>query len=421
MKIAAMVLGILGGLAGLGGAVFALFIGGLGSAFGAQGAGLVSNLGFFAIPLSILGVVGGAMASAKPALAGKLMIASAVGGFIAIFFAYMIAAILLIIAGILAIMEGKKECVSVVKETKDDLTIETRPSIIVPWYKKKWVMVSSAVFGILIVIGTVGAIAGKGQESNKKQPIDKYNFTIDVEGTGKIKGIFLSDVGIAVENVSKAKTLGSQYSKKTAQGEFIIVSVVVSNHQKEKVTVDGNMFKLVDGNGREYSHSSEGETALVFSSKQDKTLWLKPINPGLNAIGVVVFDVPAGIADLKLEARGGITGDKGVLPLQVIMADNSNEGQKSAATNSQQNVTNSNNQTKVEEEKKISFMGRIKGEDVRMRSEPSTDSKIIGVFSNKEVIQAIATIKAGGREWYKVKRENGSSGWVAQEFCMPGE
>ena len=86
MKIAAMVLGILGGLAGLGGAIVALFLGGLGSAFGAQGAGLISNLGFFAIPLSILGIVGGAMASAKPALAGKLMIASAVGGFIAIQF-----------------------------------------------------------------------------------------------------------------------------------------------------------------------------------------------------------------------------------------------------------------------------------------------------------------------------------------------
>ena len=421
MKIAAMVLGILGGLAGLGGAIVALFLGGLGSAFGAQGAGLISNLGFFAIPLSILGIVGGAMASAKPALAGKLMIASAVGGFIAIFFAYMIAAILLVIAGILAIMEGKKECVSVVKETKDDLTIETRPSIIVPWYKKKWVMVSSAVFGILIVIGTVGAIAGKGQESNKKQPVDKYNFTINVEGTGKIKGIFLSDVGIAVENVSRAKTLGNQYIKKTAQGEFVIVSLAVSNHQKEKVTVDGNMFKLVDGNGRQYSHSTEGETALALSSKQDKTFTLKPINPGIGVIGSVVFDIPAGITDLKLEARGGITGEKGMLPLQVIMADNSNENQKSAATNLQQNVTNSNNQTKVEAEKKLSFMGRIKGEEVRMRPEPSTDSKIMGVFNNKEIIHVTETINAGGREWYKVTRANGSSGWVAKEFCFPVE
>lgn len=421
MKIAAMVLGILGGLAGLGGAVLALFFGGLGSAFGVQGAGLVSNLGFFAIPLSILGIVGGAMASAKPALAGKLMIASAVGGFISIFLAYMIAAILLIIAGILAIMEGKKEVKSIPSDAKENLTVEESSATILPWYKKKWVMIFSAVFGILIVIGAVGAISGKGQDSNKKQQVDKYNFTANVQGTGKIKGIFLSDVGIAVKNVSRAKTLGNQYIRKTAQGEFVIVSVFVANNQKEKVTVDGNMFKLIDGNGRQYSHSTEAETALELSSKQDKTFTLKAINPGIGVIGSVVFDVPAGLTDLKLEARGGITGDKGTLPLQVIMADNSNENQKSAATNLQQNVTNSNNQTKVEAEKQLSFMGRIKGEEVRMRPEPSTDSKIMGVFNNKEIIHVTETINAGGREWYKVTRASGSSGWVAKEFCVPVE
>ena len=421
MKIAAMVLGIIGGLAGLGGAVMALFFGGLGSAFGAHDAGLISSLGLLALPFSILGVVGGAMASAKPALAGKLMIASAIGGFISISFGYIIAAILLIIAGVLAIIEGKKEVISIPNDAKENLTVEESSSTIMPWYKKKWVMILSAVLGILIVIGTVGAISGKGQDSNKKQNVDKYNFTANVQGTGKIKGIFLSDVGIAVENVSRAKTLGNQYIKKTAQGEFVIVSLAVSNHQKEKVTVDGNMFKLVDGNGRQYSHSTEGETALALSSKQDKTFTLKPINPGIGVIGSVVFDIPAGITDLKLEARGGITGEKGMLPLQVIMADNSNENQKSAATNLQQNVTNSNNQTNVEAEKKLSFMGRIKGEEVRMRPEPSTDSKIMGVFNNKEIIHVTETINAGGREWYKVTRANGSSGWVAKEFCFPVE
>ena len=421
MKIAAMVLGIIGGLAGLGGAVMALFFGGLGSAFGAHDAGLISSLGLLALPFSILGVVGGAMASAKPALAGKLMIASAIGGFISISFGYIIAAILLIIAGILAIIEGKKEVISIPNDAKENLTVEESSSTIMPWYKKKWVMILSAVLGILIVIGTVGAISDKGQDSNKKQNVDKYNFTANIQGTGKIKGIFLSDVGIAVENVSRAKTLGNQYIKKTAQGEFVIVSLAVSNHQKEKVTVDGNMFKLVDGNGRQYSHSTEGETALALSSKQDKTFTLKPINPGIGVIGSVVFDIPAGITDLKLEARGGITGEKGMLPLQVIMADNSNENQKSAATNLQQNVTNSNNQTKVEAEKKLSFMGRIKGEEVRMRPEPSTDSKIMGVFNNKEIIHVTETINAGGREWYKVTRANGSSGWVAKEFCFPVE
>ena len=66
MKIAAMILGIIGGLAGLAGAVFALFLGGIGGAFGAAGAGLIAKLGFLAIPFSILGIVGGALANTRP-------------------------------------------------------------------------------------------------------------------------------------------------------------------------------------------------------------------------------------------------------------------------------------------------------------------------------------------------------------------
>jgi len=44
MRLASLVLGIVGGLFGLGGAVFALFVGGLGAAFGAEGAETVTGL-----------------------------------------------------------------------------------------------------------------------------------------------------------------------------------------------------------------------------------------------------------------------------------------------------------------------------------------------------------------------------------------
>lgn len=422
-----MVLGIIGGVVGLGGALFAMsgfssalfamLKVGLLRAFGMHGAGLISNLGFWAIPLSILGIIGGVMVSIKPVLAGKLMIASAIGGLILIHFGYTIAAILLIIAGILAIMEEKKEFLGIPNNVKDYFTIQTSTASILPWYKKKWVIALSAVFGILIVIGTVGAISGKWPGSNA----DKYDFATNVEGTGKIKGIFVNNVGIAVENVSRAKTLGDKYSRYTAQGEFVIVSIIVSNHQKEIITVDANMFKLLDGAGREYSPSYTSITKLEISSKLYNRFFLTSINPGITTIGFVTFDIPVGITDLKLEVQDSTTDDKGTLPLQVIMADGNTESKKVAAINVQKDTTNNNNQSKEGAEKKISFMGRIKGEEVRMRAEPSTDSKIIGAFNNQEIIHAIATIKAGEREWYKVTRDNGSSGWVAKEFCMLGE
>lgn len=52
------------------------------------------------------------------------------------------------------------------------------------------------------------------------------------------------------------------YMQKKPQGKFIVVSVVVSNEQKDAVTVDASSFKLVDKDGREYSYSTEGQMAI---------------------------------------------------------------------------------------------------------------------------------------------------------------
>jgi hypothetical protein len=58
MRTGALVLGIIAGLAGLVSAVFALFVGGLGDAFDAKGAGTVVGLGWSALVFSLLGLVG---------------------------------------------------------------------------------------------------------------------------------------------------------------------------------------------------------------------------------------------------------------------------------------------------------------------------------------------------------------------------
>jgi len=108
MRTGAMVLGIIGGLAGIAGAFFALLVGGLGKAFGAAEAQTVIGLGWAAIPLSLLGIVGGAMAKAKPTAAGILMLISGIGGFIAISMGYIIAGPLLVIGGVFALI-GRKE------------------------------------------------------------------------------------------------------------------------------------------------------------------------------------------------------------------------------------------------------------------------------------------------------------------------
>jgi len=89
MRIAALVLGIIGGLASLAGAAFALFFGVMGALFGVRGAETVSGLGFAAIPLAVLGLVGAGLAPFRPKAAAWCMSISAVGGLIAVSAVYI--------------------------------------------------------------------------------------------------------------------------------------------------------------------------------------------------------------------------------------------------------------------------------------------------------------------------------------------
>ena len=99
------VLGLIGGILGFFGAIFALAVGGIAGAFGAESASMVSNLGWSAILFSILGIVGAALVKSKTKLGGWFMIISAVGGVISISFAYALSFILLVIAGLMAVIK----------------------------------------------------------------------------------------------------------------------------------------------------------------------------------------------------------------------------------------------------------------------------------------------------------------------------
>ena len=111
MKTAAMILGIIGGIAGLGGAIFVTCAGGIGAAFGAEEGSSIVGLGLAALGLSLVGLVGGALALAKPKAAGIMMLVAGIGGFIAISAGYIVGGPLLIVGGILALLakKGKEE------------------------------------------------------------------------------------------------------------------------------------------------------------------------------------------------------------------------------------------------------------------------------------------------------------------------
>lgn len=103
---AEMILGVIGGIFGILMGIFAVVVGGIGSAFDPHDASsaLVSSLGLWAVIFGVLGIVGGAVVNKNKKMAGGLMLACGLLGFIAISMFWIIPGLLLFIGGTLTFL-----------------------------------------------------------------------------------------------------------------------------------------------------------------------------------------------------------------------------------------------------------------------------------------------------------------------------
>lgn len=91
--------------------------------------------------------------------------------------------------------------------------------------------------------------------------------------------------------------VGDQYFNATAQGQFCMVHMSITNIGEVPQSMFGDNQKLFDSRGREFSASTE---AAIYLDQGDKTLW-EEINPGNTVSGIVVFDVPKKARPVVLE------------------------------------------------------------------------------------------------------------------------
>ncbi|WML42323.1 DUF4352 domain-containing protein [Neobacillus sp. OS1-2] len=126
-----------------------------------------------------------------------------------------------------------------------------------------------------------------------------------------------SDVTIKVGAVEAKPEVGNEYTKQKAQGIYKVVEVSLTNNQKDAITIDGNSFKLVDDQGREFSYSSDGQIAFdVGENEGNSNFFLQSLNPGLTQTGKIIFDVPADAKGFVLKARGGMMGKEITLKVE---------------------------------------------------------------------------------------------------------
>ena len=113
MRTASLVLGIIEGVFGIIAGILAMLIGGAGAAFQATDSGTKIDLGFAAIFIGVLAIVGGAVAPRYPKAAAIIQLISCVAGFIAVSLFWMFSGILLLIGAGLAFLGRKAPPVTI--------------------------------------------------------------------------------------------------------------------------------------------------------------------------------------------------------------------------------------------------------------------------------------------------------------------
>ncbi len=159
-----------------------------------------------------------------------------------------------------------------------------------------------------VIIMIIGAISGGGKGSNTNNSGTTQNGAKKEDAVAKLNDTVTDkDLAFTATGVTTAKSLGSSYTKKDAQGTFYVVTLNVKNVGKETVTIDSSMIKITDSQGRKFDRSIEGQTAKGLSQGKID-MFLQQVQPGLSVTGDIVFDLPDDATDLKLLVKGGLFG-----------------------------------------------------------------------------------------------------------------
>jgi len=165
MSKAGGIIGIIAGVFGFIAAIITLFLGGIGSAFEAEGANTVIGLGWGGVLFSFLTIVFGAIAIARPKGAGIGLIISSILGAVLGGTIVAVCMALSLIGGILAVVGTKKTPAATLPEEPAQNTPTANQ---VSSKKLYWIGGS---IGLLVLVIGVAMIGGKGDLKSKADPL----------------------------------------------------------------------------------------------------------------------------------------------------------------------------------------------------------------------------------------------------------
>ncbi|WP_063814573.1 DUF4352 domain-containing protein [Nocardia fusca] len=161
-----------------------------------------------------------------------------------------------------------------------------------------WITLSVLAFFLLLCGGCVGIIATSADDT------DSPGGNSVVAGTAPDEADDLAPPGSEVRDgkfaftvtriEAPAKSVGGEFLSKSAQGEFVLVHIDVTNTSDRPQSYCGGNQKLIDTQGREFTNDTEAEIYLNDDVYTD-------INPGNKFSVILAFDVPVGTTPAALE------------------------------------------------------------------------------------------------------------------------
>jgi len=157
---------------------------------------------------------------------------------------------------------------------------------------------------IVIVIAIISAVMGGGDSGGESDSNKDGNKEFAIGEKVKV-----DDLEYTVNSIETADTVGGQYTSSTADGKYIVADVTVKNNGDESITIDTELFKILNGdatNGADAAASTE-------ANPSDIGFFLEQLNPSSEKTGKVVFDVSEKTAQsdkLKMQVSSGMFGTK---------------------------------------------------------------------------------------------------------------
>jgi len=176
-------------------------------------------------------------------------------------------------------------------------------------------MIVAIIFGFMCVMSFYGFDKAKEITDSNSQKTNTSILSSSEPVSVKIgDNVSVGNFIYKIESTKFAKSIGNAYSRKTADGIYLLINIRITNKSSETRILDSSLFNLLDESNSSYESSSDAQVAMEMSGK--KTIFLKQCQPNIETTGWLVFEVPSKEKEYHLMVSGGIlSGEKAVIKL----------------------------------------------------------------------------------------------------------